>query len=134
MICHFVKEISRFNMIFFTLFQLDQQHSKNLVLKILLAMAVFVSVLSLVYSIIFHWSPWSALYFVTMTTFANGNIGDLVPEVIFHLSSIFIGLRARIIFSEEKTTIKQAENRKKYHPYVLLLEKHLLMYLLRSKL
>ena len=49
-------------------------------------MAVFVSVLALVYSIIFHWSPWSALYFVTMTTFANGNIGDLVPEVIFYHS------------------------------------------------
>ena len=73
----------------FFLFQSDQQHSKNLVLKILLAMAVFVSFLALVYSIIFHWSPWSALYFVTMTTFANGNIGDLVPEVIFHLSSIY---------------------------------------------
>ena len=48
-------------------------------------MTVFVSVLALVYSIIFHWSPMSALYFVTMTTFANGNIGDLVPEVIFYL-------------------------------------------------
>ena len=79
--------------VFFFLFQSDQQHSKNLVLKILLAMAVFVSVLALVYSIIFHWSPWSALYFVTMTTFANGNIGDLVPEVIFHLSSILMSVR-----------------------------------------
>ena len=48
-------------------------------------MTVFVSVLALVYSIIFHWSPMSALYFVTMTTFTNGNIGDLVPEVIFYL-------------------------------------------------
>ena len=55
------------------------------IVKVVLAMTVFVSVLALVYSIIFHWSPMSALYFVTMTTFANGNIGDLVPEVIFYL-------------------------------------------------
>ena len=62
----------------------ENKHSVVSIFKIVLAMGVFVCVVALVYSIIFRWDPWSALHFVTMTTFANGNIGDLVPEVIFY--------------------------------------------------
>ena len=71
----------------------ENERSVGFIFKIILAMCVFVCVVALVYSIIFRWDPWSALHFVTMTTFANGNIGDLVPEVIFHLSSILMSVR-----------------------------------------
>ena len=56
--------------------------SKPSFLAIFVGFLSFVSILTAVYSLIFGWNPYSALYFVAMTTFSNGNIGDLVPQVI----------------------------------------------------
>ena len=44
-------------------------------------MVAFIGGLAFIYSMIFQWNPWRALYFVAATTFANGNIGDTIPEV-----------------------------------------------------
>lgn len=69
-------------------------------------MLTFVGLLSVAYAQIFHWDPWNAVYFVATTTFTNGNIGDLVPQVSVPITQPYPCLTVRTNFTlEEKTYV-----------------------------
>ena len=69
-------------------------------------MVAFIGGLAFIYSMIFQWNPWRALYFVAATTFANGNIGDTIPEVRTESQSRHRKIRLSFAFPSECTITK----------------------------
>ena len=60
---------------------MSNETCSSLLAQPLWGIVAFIAGLTFIYSMIFQWNPWRALYFVAATTFTNGNIGDIIPEV-----------------------------------------------------